>query len=322
MNIKPAVVSAIGLFQKGREELQRRHQEKAKKTQGNLRGGNSGCMVGDTVIGKCHRVSLARLEGIDQPVDAKSQDIFDAGYLNEEVWKRNLEVAWDGPIKYEEQTPGKWSVTSGSGKETLVTFSPDTELGRWEDGGNPANGMEFVPEVGLEYKIIVSDSQGLQKFYKPRPNTDNLCQTGHYSMKKGIPYILVYAYHSMASIPGMAWWWSRKKFNIPEDVKKLNPFKVEFKIGWENGSLYFLTGKGERVDTLITAEGIEEYYTLVADMKEQKALYTRFKSKEYDLSDAPFDHCNYCPFESACDETEDYQVWLDKIQLIVENSKR
>ena len=311
MNIKPTEISVIDVFNEGRKKLNEKHREGDADKVGILRGGNSGCMVGDIVIGKCHRKSLARLEGIQKPVDEESNNIFDAGYLNEEVWDRNLTIGWDGPIKREEEIPGEWTTSNG----VKVTFRPDAVLGKYE--GYDEEGDEiFVPKVGLEYKVIVSDSSATGKYYEDRPATENLIQAAHYSYKMGIPFILVYAYHSIAAVP----WWAKKRFAIPSHVRKIKPFKLEYKLGWDEGKLFYLTGDGTRVETNITTEGIDEYYALVADMKSDQDLYTLFKNKEYDGKDSPFSMCDYCEFQTACDSTNDYKTWLDKIRLIVENA--
>jgi hypothetical protein len=57
-----------------------------------------------------------------------------------------------------------------------------------------------------------------------------------------------------------------------DDRGQIDPQDMEFPIGLENGSFYYIDPNGERIDTLVTTKGIDDYYKLIIKMYETKDL--------------------------------------------------
>ena len=296
-------VSSIKLFNDARKKLEEVHAETEEKKRGTLRGGTSGCLVGSTVIGICHRKALARFLGYGTSVDDQTKSIWDQGYGNESIWEEHYNALL-GPDGWRKDTeiPIKWETSDG----VPVTGRPDLVVGKTVDG-------EFIAETGLELKVIAAANSAAGMFYENKPKTENLIQSAHYSMELDIPFILVYSYNGKCDIP----WWAKKKFNVPKSERHVSPFKREFNLGWEDGKLYYIDGLyGKRHETDITMEGIREYYDLISDMKNKKDLYQRFRNKDFQGKAAPFDMCNYCEWSDACDQGEyDYDTWVDFVSV-------
>lgn len=311
-DIPASDLSSIDLFNKAREVNSAEYDEQAKKKLGTLRGGNSGCMVGENVIGTCHRKSLARFLGYDGTIDANTQSIFEQGFGNEAIWEGHM-AKTGYAMRCEEQIPIEWTTTTG----IKVTGRPDVVLGREVSPAIQDPSKDpiklFVPELGLELKTIAAANSATGLYVEDKPKTDNLVQTAHYSMILGIPFILVYTWNGKVPVPH----WAKKKKNYLPDptMRELLPFKREYKLGWEDGNLYYINAKGFRTNTDITQDGIKEYYDLVADMADKKDLYIRFRSSDFKGRPGPFSMCDYCPWQEACDTGEhDFDLWLDYVR--------
>ena len=298
-NIPATEVSSIDLFQEARDKRTIDHAEAEKTKLGTLRGGSSGCMVGEDVIGTCHRKALVRFLGYDSHIDDDSRSIFDQGFGNESIWESHMKDTGYA-IRCEEEIPIVWHTAKG----TKVTCRPDLVLGKEE-------GDEFIPEIMLELKTVAAANSATGLWYENKPKTDNLIQCAHYSMRLGVPGILVYTWNGKCDIP----FWAKKRFHIDPSIRHITPFKREFRLGWEDGRLHYFCSKGLRHDTDITQDGIVEYYELIEDMADKKDIYTRFKNKDFNGKPGPFSMCDYCPWQEACDTGEhDYDLWLDYIK--------
>ena len=288
------MVKVVDVFLEGRKLLNEAHAAKEKDKEGTLRGGSSGALVGDDVIGTCHRRSLARMLGFDPPTDESSYDIFDAGFANEALWEEKLVAGWPGEVKFEEEIPIKWEVNG-----VTVSGRPDAVL--MKDG---------KPFHGIELKGVFSYNTATSLLYEGDPKTDNLVQAAHYSWQLGVPYSLIYTYSSIAEPP----YWAKKQKNLEWNTK-IYPFKKEFILDWEGDTLYY-TIDGNRHETVITQPSIQDYYELVTNMRDQKDLFTRPSNKDFKGNKLKWDTCKYCPFQSNCDKYEyEYNAWVDSLEV-------
>lgn len=287
----------IALSKEAKRQESEEHAAGNADKLGILRGGNSGALISGQVLGKCHRISLLRMLGIDSPKDEKSHYFFDVGYANEDIWYKRLARMWKGIIKREEEIPIAWTAKLDSGTEIQVTGRPDVVL--CDDQG--------VPQEGVEHKAIVALNSAANTLHGGVPKTDHLIQAGHYSWKLGIPFTLLYTSYAQGgkTIKGKGW-------------TNIKPQDLAFKLGWDDGKLVYSTGD-TTVETQVTAQGIEDYYKLVGEMAEEKFLYQRFPSLDFNLDPQPYSQCNYCPFKTACDKYEgSYDRWVDEARKVSE----
>lgn len=300
LTIKPSKYSSIKIYDDGREVMQKEHKIKEATQLGVFRGGNTGALIGTSVIGACHRKVLARSLGINTPINTPSLGYFDAGYSNEVMWEEKYKKAWPHEIKFESECATKWTTSNGYD----VTGSPDLMLFK-----------DDKPVLGLELKALAASGSASTVYHSDKPKTENLLQTAHYSMEWKTPFILVYTYNGNTFVP----YWDKKTYNVPKDKMKILPFKSEFHLGWEDGKLHYISNKGKRVDTLVTEDSIRNFYELVGDMAAQKTLYDRPAQMEADGTRAKWDPCGLCEFRSACDNYEqDYDRWMDEVRVISE----
>lgn len=321
MNIKPSDLSAKELYLQGRDIEKREHEAKESTKIGTLRGGSSGCIAQDgEIYGTCHRKALARFNGHQSEIEEISYTWFDAGYANEEAWIQKLTKSVEamGPnyqLKAEEECPIEWEVDG-----TKVTGRPDIMVFKNEK-----------PILGLELKVVCAVNAAVNIYCEDKPKIENLLQAAHYSMIHNCPFTLVYSFRNRSRVPG---WAERHKDKLNLSYEKtftnsktgksftkreytIEPFTKEFKIGFEDGHIYFVRECGEKVLTDFTADGIKAYYAMIVDMSKNQHLADRPSTKDLYGAPLPYNLCNYCPFQDACDQFEnDYQSWLDKISLI------
>lgn len=294
--------SAIDIFMKGRKIAAEEHQALEVAKQGTLRAGSSGALIGQHVIGKCHRLSLARYLGLQEPHDDHTYTIFESGNANEEVWLSKVQKGWDGTVTGEAAYPISWEI---DGKR--VTGRPDLVF----------LDIEGNPQFGVELKVVESIQSATSLYFENKPKTDNLIQAAHYSLKFNLPWILVYTFSGIGQPP----FWAIKKFNIPKTFK-LQPFKLEFKLFWQDGVLGYQTQQGNIIMTDVTAQSIEDYFQLVVDMDREKDLYLRHSSLDVNLQGQGWRACDYCSAKSACDSYEqhgNFELWTDELTREWEN---
>jgi hypothetical protein len=313
VNIPHSEIFSVDLYNAGAKIQADEHNALESTKLGTLRGGNSGALVDGEVLGKCHRISLARYKGISTPKNDGAQYWFDAGYANEEAWLNKLSTTIKGMEGYEllseEECPIKWSTSGG----IRVTGRPDFVI--FKDG---------VPNLGLELKVVCTEGSAAGIWCAGEPSIANLIQTAHYSMIIGCPFNLVYSYRASSIAP--RWVISKHKDRLRQKSNKswvIDPFIAEFRVGFENDQVYYIDLHGKKVVTPITSQSIRDYYELIVDMDKEKELYTRVATKKANGDWLPYDQCNYCPFSAACENYDshgDYQHWLDEISILKEES--
>lgn len=327
INLNHSELSAIDLYNTGRKVERQEHKDKESDKIGTLRGGNSGCLTEQNeVFGICHRKALARYKGLQPDPEESSYTWFDAGFANEEAWltKMRAYISSMGPdykVLQEEECPVSWETSDG----TLVTGRPDIMIFKQDK-----------PLLGLELKMVNTYKSAINIYCEDKPKIENLLQAAHYSMIHGCPFNLVYSYRASSLAPG---WASRYKDKLRLEYEKtftnsktgrsftkreygIYPFTKEFKIGFDNDVIYYITDSGERVDTFLTGSGIKRYYELITRMDKEKDLFTRISMRDLKGNILPYNICDYCDFKDACNQFEsDYDSWLDKVKLICEESK-
>ena len=327
VNIPTSDLLATELYLRGRKLEIEDHASQEVHKIGTLRGGSSGCLTDEgEVYGTCHRLAFARFKGFQSKIEDLSYTWFDAGYANEDAWEKKLVKAVKdmGPayvLKAEEECPIVWE--AGGIK---VTGRPDFMV--FKDG---------AAILGLELKVVCAVNSAISIYCEDKPKISNLIQAAHYSMAHGCPFNLVYSYRSRSIAPGWAYKFKdkleckektfparrRKDGTYGKEFTKreylVEPFTKEFRVGFEDDRVYYITDRGVRVDTPLTATGIRRYYELIAGMDKKKDLHTRISSLDLEGKMLPYNPCNYCPFVEACDSFEnDYDSWLDKVRLICE----
>jgi hypothetical protein len=295
------------LLEFGQKVQDAEHAAAELTKRGNLRGGSPGCIDADGQIhGECHRKSLARMLGHDKPAEPDRAPMFDAGNANEDIWAAKLKAA-SVIFRREDECPVVWPVP---GTDKIVTGRPDFLLGMEAHGG------KFIPQFGLELKGVFSHSTAVGIVYENRPQTKHVLQAGFYSMALDfLPYAICYTNPAVIDLQ----YWAIKKFGAP---KKLQPFYQIFYLRWVDGALQYRDERSDEwVATKFTAQGIADYYQLVAEMEAKQELGPRPVAEFSDGVPMPANWggaCGNCPFKSACDSVEDnYVEWLGQIKSIV-----
>jgi hypothetical protein len=280
----------------GRRKLAAERAEQEKEKVGTLRGGSAGALVGEHVLGICHRIALARFKGLQSPIEDSTRSVFEAGETNEVNWTEKLTAAWKGKVTGDKDYPLRYEV-----RGVPVTGRPDVML----------LDVDGQPVLGMELKNVESYKSAASLLYEDKPKTDNLIQAAHYSLKFGVPWVLVYTYNGISQPP----YWAVKQYQLPKGAE-VKPFKKEFRLFWRDGQLGYVKESGEEVLTIVTAQSIDDFYELVLDVDKHKDLYLRHSSRTLTGEIQPFDQCNYCPAKAACDsydEHNDYDLWFDEL---------
>lgn len=266
--------SPMAQYQRGTDCEQEIHKEAERNRKPTLRGGSVGCLLDDgTAMGCSPLKALARYLGYQFAIPNKTFKIFDGGFANEHTWESKFKVAGT-QFRCEEDYPLTYNIG-----EYVVTGRPDIVVGDYHP--------EFIPTYGIELKSVASVGTAKKVFEDFKPKDDNFIQACHYMWKFGIPWVLVYSSTSIQKDYEFAKWFydksgkrvmsihnecgdKRQLFELNKDVA---PQDIEFKIGLDDGTFYYLHPEtGERVNTLVTTQGIENYYKLVIEMIETKDI--------------------------------------------------
>ena len=300
-----------GLLQDAEETLADKHRDEEESKRGDLRGGNSGIMTDDgRIFGNCHRIAYARYLGIEEPKEhgertiTQTRKFFQGGIANENTWFELLLAKWPAEcILRESQIPTMWSIQNSKGEDVRITGRPDLVL---RDPGT----MSLMS--GYELKCVSSAWRAGLIFKEQLPSSDYLCQAAHYSWQLAIPFTLSFSsYCSFYAI---------------------QPGRMHFYTGWKDDQLYVrhpLTGK--IFSTVITPQGIKNFYGLIIAMSEEKELGPMFcemkKNKKdewvyvappsvYGDNKGEFPKCKSCPFRTACERFQDHDTWVDAVTEI------
>lgn len=309
MNDQYTDINVEAVLQQGDKAMQAKHAEGEKEKLGNLRGGDSGCVHQGEVYG-CHRSSVARALGYDIPPDPQSMKYFTAGYGIEDQIALKFQAGWPHQVLREEEIPVSWQVNSGR----LVTGRPDFVLAK--DGVNL---------LGVELKTIVSTSMSKQIGLKALPSTKHLCQAAHYSWQHEIPWVLTYVSPAVHNTTNNAVKGAPKgTYEYPgRYYLKIEPFHKHFYLRFDGDVVVYQDPHtGRDVRTIITKQGLKDYYELIDECLEKKTLYFPPVNRYADGSKMPFEHIRYCKACTAAEKAHgDWQHWLDELSIIIEERK-
>ena len=271
-------------------DAKKQDEEKAKA--GALRIGNSGVVTADgRVLGTCHRISMARLLGAEEPKARNTKLMFQAGELMEEGFAQLLvesgacQVLRSDAISIDAKVMGSTRKLLGR---------PDVVLAD----------AEGKPVLGLEHKTAFSLNTAQTVGLEGKPKPDNLSQTAAYSHYLGIPFVL--AYTSPSYFP--LYFSDKKKYGM----SSIAPFYRLFFTEWRDGTLFYRAdNQTDWTQTLITAQGIEDYFALVAEMADKKELGSRVDSSYADGAVHKYGEnssCKFCAFNQRCQDIEDKRI--------------
>lgn len=311
-------MNGIELFLAGQEELRRKHAEEAQKKLYTLRGGSAGCLLEDgTTIGACPHEALGRFMGYEAD-SIDSQGYFDGGIANELIWERNIAEALklkDVPYdawRCEEDIPVKYNL---DGKYN-ITGRPDLVVGYQND-------EEFVPALGMELKGCYAVRSGAKKLLGLEPDGKHICQAAFYMKILNIPWTIPYT----INISGELGYFDKKEY----DRNNLPLGKIEFPLRYadEGNTVEYQDVHGNWCQTVITWEGILNFYRLVADMYDTKQVgVTRISDLDAFGQPVKFDYNLYnsftmmVPIDQGWDEFVRYAKKLPTAKRSIKYSKR
>lgn len=297
----------------GRVKLQALHNAGEAVKLGTLRGGSSGAIIDGVVYGHCHRKAHLRQLGIDAPTDPETSIMFSAGFANEDIVKAEL-VAAGYAVKAEEEIPVSITLSNG----TVVNGRPDLVL--LDKDGHPY--------YGIELKLASSVYTVRDVHYSLVPKREHLIQAALYSYGLGsLPYSLVYVSRNYWHLSMLSDTFKKAVAAKGWDVEfapdfrtgkpgpfRIVPFEREYKLTWSaDGYLVYDTeGLSKPRVTKLKVQHILDFYEETAAIGEHKDLGPRPTDASFDGTKKTYSPCNYCPFQSVCDEHEtDYDTWLD-----------
>ena len=320
MTATPWASRALDWIGQGHAAKAAEHAVKEAAKLGHFRGGSAGLLTEDgTLYGKCPRVAYLRSQGLEEPVDDNTREVFEAGYANEvivlDLLRRgaaahdpDLEVADGDGIALTYQLPDG----------TPVSCRPDA-LVRVRETGQPVAGFEFKMAASLWSWTAVH--------YDRRPRSDHLIQAGHYSLRAGgAPFVLLYSCRAEFHLSTAPKWLQSKFPPGVYDVEykddgatplKLRPANRAYELTWRaDGRLqYWTDGLDAPVPTEVTADAIERYYLRVAEIRDTLQLGPRPSGMAVDGSKS-FMPCDYCDLKPVCDAHEATgATWLDHARL-------
>ena len=245
--------SGIEIFLDGERKLTEDHASREASKLHTLRGGSAGCLLDDgSVLGYCPHRALSRFMGYQMNVEL-AQNYFDAGVANEFVWERNFIAALGkDKVRCEEDIPVKYKLG-----DHFITGRPDLVVGRPE-------GDKWIPEYGYELKSSHTLKSASKKLYGWEVGADHLCQAGLYAKLLDVPYSILYNVTLTGELPN--------RIAAEYNKNELVAGKLEIPIRWVDDKLFYKTPDGEVVPTIITWEGILNYYRAIVEMYETKQV--------------------------------------------------
>lgn len=308
VNIPYSDIDFESVLLQGEKNLEDAKQKDEESKRDNLRGGNSGCIdikTGD--IYGCHRSAIARALGLQETIDQHTQLFFDAGNGIEEILRPKVEAGWEGITKCEEEIPVRWKTSEGH----QVTGRPDFVLlneSKCEDGPDRGT-VKFTsskPKLGVELKTIVSYNGMKRTYFDHKPDAKHVIQSAHYMWQHDCPWVLTY----VSPARYMASLFDFKK--MPKEAKmKINPFRAHFYLTFKDGVLYYKFG-GKETETIVTPEGIDQYYNLIKECIDTKQLAFHPVSAYITGEEMPYRHEDYCTYCKAAEEANnDWDTWVE-----------
>jgi hypothetical protein len=319
--------------------------EEAKK-RGMMRGASQGLFLDpETIVGPCHRAALARMLGGNAPKPAdwtQKQLMFDSGHANEDSWVANLKRSWKGRILREEEFPIEWRITTPEGQEYVGSGREDIIL-CWPDGEGPKDapkvklpdGTEVRVAQFVELKQISSINTAVDVLFAGgKPKLEHGIQVARYTLQYRVPAQIWYTLPFVLPVPN----WSFLTPKIPKqgepyservdyspktgEATKIQPSAVGYHFAWFGDRLHYMRVGEEAselwVPTIITAEGLDDFWRMTIDMEIVGDLGPR--PKQVDIVGNPErwgnkTRCDYCDWKPICDAHEaDFGAWKAAVE--------
>lgn len=307
--------STYELIQQGIANLQAKHAEGEVTKLGNLRIGGTGSLAFDgKVIGACMRTGYLRQQGIEfKGTDEDREHMFAGGRSNEETWAELLGFANEPGVswKREEEYPVNAITSNGtpiSGRPDFVLFQDDK------------------PVRILELKQVSSLHTALDVGITLKPKLGHLQQAAHYSLRLGLPVELWYTsrsdYHitefKQDTVPPNH---PRVVYNWKGRATKTSPFIQGYELAWSaKGQLtYRALPDGIVTPTIITKDGILDYFEQQSKMKETDELPPKPSPIDHDGDKMGWRMCDYCELKTVCSEYKGASVkeWTSNVLKFV-----
>lgn len=266
------------LFKRGIQIKDDKHNAESVHKKHNLRAGNTGFVYDNKLAGKCAREAVLRYYGVDSKYPLATKIMFAAGEQMENILIDRLAEAHDGQILTQDDTATEWDCNGYK-----VTGSPDIVL---------ADNKGY-PMFGIECKMISSlwtmRNVGPYSFVGHVPYAGHLAQAAHYMRKLGEKVGEDYISWALVYISPVGWHVHTKDLRDSDckneevirngygQVYKIDPHLTIYYLTLDSeGRLSYRaeTAKAE-TKTVITLNGIEEYFRIVADCVTSKKLPER-----------------------------------------------
>lgn len=247
-------MTALELFAQGEALLNQDHKDREIAKLHTLRGGSAGCLLSDgTVLGACPHEALARFMGYSL-MKGGMEEYFQGGAVNEAIWEKSLtKLLGPSRIRCEEDIPVTLEVAGYP-----LTGRPDLVIGKETPDGY------FIPEHGFELKATMAVKSGAGKLYGWEPDTKHLCQAGLYAKALKCKWSLIYTVMSSGELDR----YGQKDYG----KQALCTGKIEFPLEWRDDVLWYTIPNGREIKTLITWQGILDYYTSIVEMYTTKKI--------------------------------------------------
>lgn len=283
------------LLVKGHEAQGIAKAEKEEANRGKLRIGSVGAICTDNEIrGVCHRIALLRKLGIEEKAGLHTKVMWNHGETSEINVERVLTAAGLTPSTQD-------AVTLAVTDEISVTGHPDMLV--------EVEGVKY----GIELKAIFSYNTAALVYLDKKPKNENLIQAATYSMAADRPWILLYSNPNYLSVP----FYDKKK----TQEKSLKPFYAIFYLEWRGETLWYRHEDEQWTETLVSRQGILDYYGLVAEMETKQDLGPRVVDSYVNGDPSKWgDACKFCVFSSACgdwDNNKNYPDWIENCKSAV-----
>lgn len=256
--------------------------------------GSAGCIGTDGAIyGTCPRKALLRQEGLELPVPLYTDLLWKWGEANEHHWSRlfagglPLEVTVAPEVVIKRTVPGC---------ELPVEGHPDAVLLH-----------KGEPVMGVELKGCFGHSTAAALTFDNMPKNANVIQTAAYSRHLDcLPFALVYTSGAYVKTSD----WEKNRYGM----SSIKPFYKTFYLEWKGAALvYREEDDGVEVSTVVTQDGIDQFYQLIEEMREKRDLGPRPSSHYISGKKnrwGPQSDCGLCEFRDVCDAHEsDYPAW-------------
>lgn len=311
-------------MRKGHQILAAEHDSTPPETA--LRGGNSGCFVGESQIaGACPKSAVLRYFGIQKPTSFDQQLMFDAGVNNEDAVTAMLGAA-GVYYRCEENWPTKWEAGG-----IPVTGRPDIVVGQ-ETG--PLE-KDFIPEYGVEEKLLCSVWSVMKNAHfivGGGPKTNHVIQAAHYSWQNDyLPWVIHYSSRVNWAIPFYAQRPSKKNPEgyFTEDHRALRrddkgipytflPFVSLYDLTWVEDTLLI-----DNQLTAISGEGIRKYYEYLAaciKSREVPKIQSLYNHKGELIPIDKNEAVRYYDFIEAREDSG-FDTWLDDCREIAKENE-